>query len=223
MAKLRREAERAKRALSSQHQVRVLNRLYAICILLLWLAAFLCSAAALSCCYNLSLGSVEQQLQGCLCLRPPHLLSCMSAQMVFRDRSKRCIGALHYPAAAASLPAEWYLSSTPQVRVEIESLADGVDLSEPLTRARFEELNNDLFKKTLGPVKRVRCCNNCCALLQPCLAGRFFWRRGLRLCLPGCRPAADLPQQPPSPPLHSMALDSCLDLSGTLLCQWNAP
>lgn len=41
--------------------------------------------------------------------------------------------------------------------MEIESLADGVDLSEPLTRARFEELNNDLFKKTLGPVKRVRC------------------------------------------------------------------
>lgn len=47
------------------------------------------------------------------------------------------------------------LSSQHQVRVEIESLADGVDLSEPLTRARFEELNNDLFKKTLGPVKRA--------------------------------------------------------------------
>jgi hypothetical protein len=43
-----------------------------------------------------------------------------------------------------------------QVRVEIESLAEGVDLSEPLTRARFEELNNDLFKKTLGPVRKVR-------------------------------------------------------------------
>ena len=42
-----------------------------------------------------------------------------------------------------------------QVRVEIESLAEGVDLSEPLTRARFEELNNDLFKKTLTPVRRV--------------------------------------------------------------------
>ena len=48
------------------------------------------------------------------------------------------------------------LSSQHQVRVEVESLAEGVDLSEPLTRARFEELNNDLFKKTLGPVKRVR-------------------------------------------------------------------
>merc|ERR1712164_33884 len=42
-----------------------------------------------------------------------------------------------------------------QVRVEIEGLAEGVDLSEPLTRARFEELNNDLFKKTLAPVKKA--------------------------------------------------------------------
>merc|ERR1712167_519595 len=35
------------------------------------------------------------------------------------------------------------------------SLFDGVDFSETLTRARFEELNMDLFKKTLGPVKKV--------------------------------------------------------------------
>ncbi len=41
------------------------------------------------------------------------------------------------------------------MRVEIESLAEGVDLSEPLTRARFEELNNDLFRKTMAPVKQV--------------------------------------------------------------------
>ncbi len=39
--------------------------------------------------------------------------------------------------------------------MEIESLAEGVDLSEPLTRARFEELNNDLFKKTMGPVRKA--------------------------------------------------------------------
>jgi heat shock protein 5 len=48
------------------------------------------------------------------------------------------------------------LSSQHQVRVEIEALYEGVDLSEPLTRARFEELNIDLFRKTLGPVKKVR-------------------------------------------------------------------
>merc|ERR1712078_647470 len=47
------------------------------------------------------------------------------------------------------------LSSQHQVRVEIEGLAEGVDLSVPLTRARFKELNNDLFKKTLSPVKKA--------------------------------------------------------------------
>ena len=39
--------------------------------------------------------------------------------------------------------------------LEIEALYDGVDFSETLTRARFEELNADLFKNTLGPVKQV--------------------------------------------------------------------
>merc|ERR1712054_346345 len=47
------------------------------------------------------------------------------------------------------------LSSATQARVEIEALFDGVDFTETLTRARFEELNMDLFKKTLGPVKKV--------------------------------------------------------------------
>jgi len=47
------------------------------------------------------------------------------------------------------------LSSQPQARVEIESLVDGQDFSETLTRARFEELNMDLFKKTLIPVQKV--------------------------------------------------------------------
>jgi len=47
------------------------------------------------------------------------------------------------------------LSSTHQTRLEIEALFDGEDFSETLTRARFEELCNDLFKKTLGPVKQV--------------------------------------------------------------------
>jgi len=47
------------------------------------------------------------------------------------------------------------LSSTHQARLEIEALFDGVDFSETLTRARFEEINADLFKNTLGPVKQV--------------------------------------------------------------------
>merc|ERR1719235_1617985 len=47
------------------------------------------------------------------------------------------------------------LSSQPQARLEVESLYDGIDFSETLTRARFEDLNIDLFKKTMGPVKKV--------------------------------------------------------------------
>merc|ERR1712060_488856 len=47
------------------------------------------------------------------------------------------------------------LSSQHQVRLEIEGLHDGVDFSETLTRARFEELCIDLFKKTLTPVQKV--------------------------------------------------------------------
>lgn len=47
------------------------------------------------------------------------------------------------------------LSTQTQARAEIEALHNGLDFSETLTRARFEELNQDLFKKTLGPVGKV--------------------------------------------------------------------
>jgi heat shock protein 5 len=47
------------------------------------------------------------------------------------------------------------LSSQMSTRIEIESLFDGIDMSETLSRAKFEELNNDLFKKTLKPVEQV--------------------------------------------------------------------
>jgi heat shock protein 5 len=47
------------------------------------------------------------------------------------------------------------LSSQTQARLEIEDIVPGYDLQETLTRARFEELNNDLFKKTLIPVQNV--------------------------------------------------------------------
>jgi len=47
------------------------------------------------------------------------------------------------------------LSTQHQARIEIESLFDGEDFSETLTRARFEELNLALFKSTLKPVKQV--------------------------------------------------------------------
>jgi heat shock protein 5 len=45
------------------------------------------------------------------------------------------------------------LSSTHEVKIEIENLVEGYDFSEVLTRAQFEELNSDLFMKTLGPMQ----------------------------------------------------------------------
>lgn len=47
------------------------------------------------------------------------------------------------------------LSSQQQVTVEVENIKNGEDLSEKLTRAKFEELCLDLFKKTLIPVQNV--------------------------------------------------------------------
>ncbi|KAJ8985670.1 hypothetical protein NQ317_015167 [Molorchus minor] len=47
------------------------------------------------------------------------------------------------------------LSSSHQVRIEIESFFEGEDFSETLTRAKFEELNMDLFRSTMKPVQKV--------------------------------------------------------------------
>ncbi|KAH6679346.1 dnaK-type molecular chaperone BiP [Halenospora varia] len=47
------------------------------------------------------------------------------------------------------------LSSQKTTRIEIEAFHNGNDFSETLTRAKFEELNIDLFKKTLKPVEQV--------------------------------------------------------------------
>merc|ERR1719150_2898737 len=47
------------------------------------------------------------------------------------------------------------LSSQHQVKIDIENFAEGIDFSETLTRARFNELNSDLFKKTMKPLKAV--------------------------------------------------------------------
>jgi heat shock protein 5 len=51
--------------------------------------------------------------------------------------------------------AKKVLSSQAQARIEIESFHDGEDFSESLSRAKFEELNIDLFQKTLTPVDKV--------------------------------------------------------------------
>ncbi|XP_022672517.1 78 kDa glucose-regulated protein-like [Varroa jacobsoni] len=47
------------------------------------------------------------------------------------------------------------LSTAHQARIEIESFFEGEDFSETLTRAKFEELNMDLFRSTLKPVQKV--------------------------------------------------------------------
>jgi len=47
------------------------------------------------------------------------------------------------------------LSSVHQVKISLEGLIDGLDFDETITRARFEELCADLFKKTIKPVEQV--------------------------------------------------------------------
>jgi len=47
------------------------------------------------------------------------------------------------------------LSSQHQTKIEIESFFDNEDFSETLTRAKFEELNMDLFRSTMKPVQKV--------------------------------------------------------------------
>jgi len=67
------------------------------------------------------------------------------------SNDKRAVGKLKREVERAKRT----LSNAHQAKIEIESFANGEDFSETLTRARFEELNIDLFKKTLGPVKQV--------------------------------------------------------------------
>ncbi|CAO3597348.1 unnamed protein product [Absidia cylindrospora] len=47
------------------------------------------------------------------------------------------------------------LSSSAQTSIEIDSLFEGIDYYTSLTRARFEELNQDLFRSTMEPVEKV--------------------------------------------------------------------
>eukprot|EP01080_Neovahlkampfia_damariscottae_P007940 gene7940-12409_t len=51
--------------------------------------------------------------------------------------------------------AKIILSQGHEARIEIEALFKGIDFSYKLSRAKFEELNEDLFKKTIKPVEVV--------------------------------------------------------------------
>jgi len=47
------------------------------------------------------------------------------------------------------------LSTTSQAAIEVDSLAEGNDFQATLTRAKFESLCDDLFRKCMGPVEQV--------------------------------------------------------------------
>lgn len=47
------------------------------------------------------------------------------------------------------------LSTQTSATIDCEALAQGEDFSTSISRAKFEELNSDLFKKTLTPVTQV--------------------------------------------------------------------
>merc|ERR1711871_82078 len=47
------------------------------------------------------------------------------------------------------------LSAAAQTSIEIDSLFEGIDFFSSITRARFEELCQDLFRDTLDPVEKV--------------------------------------------------------------------
>ena len=47
------------------------------------------------------------------------------------------------------------LSSATVASIEIDSLCEGIDYNNVLTRARFEDMCSDLFRKTIQPVEKV--------------------------------------------------------------------
>ncbi|XP_054009154.1 heat shock 70 kDa protein cognate 4-like, partial [Hylaeus anthracinus] len=66
-------------------------------------------------------------------------------------KNKRAIRRLR----TACESAKRTLSSSTQANIEIDSLLDGIDFYTSITRARFEELNQDLFRNTLQPVEEA--------------------------------------------------------------------
>jgi heat shock protein 5 len=80
------------------------------------------------------------------------------AANMFKTKHQKNV--LDNPRATAKLRracerAKRMLSTVTETTIDVESLIDGTDFSQKVTRARFEELNKTLFKKTLAPVKKV--------------------------------------------------------------------
>jgi heat shock protein 5 len=66
-------------------------------------------------------------------------------------KNKRAMGKLKREVEKAKRT----LSSQMSTKIEIEAFEGGNDFSETLTRAKFEELNMDLFRRTMKPVEQV--------------------------------------------------------------------
>merc|ERR1712070_1300336 len=47
------------------------------------------------------------------------------------------------------------LSASTQAHIEIDSLFEGIDFNSTITRARFEDMNMDYFRKCMEPVEKV--------------------------------------------------------------------
>jgi len=78
----------------------------------------------------------------------------------FKRKYKKDIIAANNPRALRRLRtacerAKRTLSSTAQTSIEIDSLFEGIDFYSNITRARFEEMNSDLFRKCMEPVENV--------------------------------------------------------------------
>ncbi|KAK9741042.1 hypothetical protein RND81_03G077500 [Saponaria officinalis] len=67
---------------------------------------------------------------------------------VDHSENPRALGRLR----AASERVKRTLSSTHETSIEIDCLSEGIDYTSTITRARFEKLNMDLFKKCIDPV-----------------------------------------------------------------------
>ena len=66
------------------------------------------------------------------------------------------------------------LSSTAQTSIEIDSLFEGIDFYSSITRARFEELNMDMFRKCMEPVEKACCLAGFCLFVRLRLTHFFF-------------------------------------------------
>jgi L1 cell adhesion molecule like protein len=67
------------------------------------------------------------------------------------SESKRAVRRLQ----TACENAKKTLSSSTVASIEIDALYEGIDFNTTITRAKFEDMCNDLFKKTLEPVEQV--------------------------------------------------------------------